>query len=69
VFHPNTELELSLSFSLSGQQHTTHCTIHRGIIKYYHITIMAVDLILLLWVFCWGMRHRRRYAIFVAAGL
>ena len=49
---PNIELELSLSFSLSSQQHTTHCTIHRGLMKYLHITIMAVSLILLLWVIC-----------------
>ena len=45
---PNTELELSLIFSLRGQQHTTHCTIHHGIMKCFHITITAVGLKLLL---------------------
>jgi len=38
---PNTELELSLRFSLRGQQRT----IHRGLIKYLHTTNMAVSLI------------------------
>ena len=32
---PNTELELSLSFSLRNQQHTAHCTIHRGLMKHF----------------------------------
>jgi len=39
-----TELELSLRFSLKGQQRT----IHLGLMKYLHITSMAVSLIHLL---------------------
>ena len=58
---PNTELELSLSFSLRSQQRTIHCTTHRGSMKYLHITIMAVGLIHLLWVFCWDMWRRKGY--------
>jgi len=45
---PNTELELSLSFSLRNQQQTIICTTHRGSMKYLQITIMAVGLIHLL---------------------